>query len=152
MASLLCSLLISRYERDPPKVTTLYGIAVPGGPKQTVRYDDDTGDELEVSLGGTSCESSFHFLLSLHSEIRKLNVFVSTVVSGKKMFDILPAPLKSLAVRTKVQYSPHPYVFMSSAKALSTGLGMVSEGLETKREDLPPWEESKIKILPMVRF
>ncbi|KAI5474597.1 alpha-ketoglutarate dependent xanthine dioxygenase [Pseudohyphozyma bogoriensis] len=114
------------YERDPPKVTTLYGLSVPQGPKQTVRYDDGTGDELEVSLGGTS------------------------FVSGKIMFDQLSAPMKSLAIRTKVQYSPHPYVWMTPAKAFSTGLGIESDGLEVPREDLPPWSEDKIKTYPMV--
>lgn len=48
---------------------------------QTVRYDDGTGDELPVPLGGTA------------------------FVSGKIMFDLLPALLKSLAVRTQVQYA-----------------------------------------------
>ncbi|KAL8286571.1 hypothetical protein RQP46_004588 [Phenoliferia psychrophenolica] len=105
------------YERDPPKVTTLYGLKMPvGGPKQTVRYDDGTGDELEASLGATA------------------------FVSGAKMFELLPAPLKSVAVRTRVQYS----------KSNSTGLGMVSEGLETTRADLPPFEEAKIKTYPML--
>ncbi|KAI5481700.1 alpha-ketoglutarate dependent xanthine dioxygenase [Pseudohyphozyma bogoriensis] len=106
------------YERDPPKVTTLYGLGVPQGKKQTVRYDDGTGDELEVPLGGTA------------------------FVSGKIMFDQLPAHLKSLAIRTKVQYSP--------PKAFSTGLGMHSEGKEMDRDDLPPWSEDKIKIYPML--
>lgn len=46
------------YARDPPKVTTLYGLAMPESIRQTVRYDDGTGDELDVPLGGTSCESS----------------------------------------------------------------------------------------------
>ena len=44
------------YDLNPPKVTTLYALSVPGGPTQTVRYDDGTGDELEVPLGTTACE------------------------------------------------------------------------------------------------
>jgi len=114
------------YERDPPKVTTLYGLKMPTAARQTVRYDDGTGDELEVPMGGTA------------------------FVSGTKMFDILPANLKSLAVRSKVQYAPHPYVWMGTAKALPTGLGMYSAGTEVAAEDLPPYEESKIKTLPML--
>lgn len=38
---------------------------------------------------------------------------------------------------------------MASAKSTSTGLGMVSEGLETSREDLPPWEAQHIKTYPL---
>ncbi|KAG6815182.1 hypothetical protein H0H93_010646, partial [Arthromyces matolae] len=72
------------YDLSPPKVTTLYGLVVPQGPKQICRYDDGTGDELNVPLGTTA------------------------FVSGKTMFDILPAELKSLAVRSRVKYAPHP--------------------------------------------
>lgn len=46
------------------------------------------------------------------------------VVSGKVMFDILPAEYKSLAVRARVKYFPHPYVAIGTAKSRSTGLGM----------------------------
>lgn len=38
---------------------------------------------------------------------------------------------------------------MSQAKSRSDGLGLVSDGLELPTSDLPPIEESKIKILPM---
>jgi hypothetical protein len=113
---------------SPPKVTTLYGITVPDGARQTCKYDDGTGDELDVPLGTTA------------------------FVSGKTMFDILPAELKSLAVRSKVKYSPHPYVWMAPARAMETGLGIESEGLELPLDQLPEWEESKRKILPVVRL
>jgi xanthine dioxygenase len=114
------------YDLAPPRVTTLYGITVPGGPEQTCRYDDGTGDELKVPLGTTA------------------------FVSGKTMFDILPADLKSLAVRSKVRYAPHPYVWMAPSHALPTGLGIESEALELPYSELPAWEESKIETLPIV--
>ncbi|KAI0937392.1 hypothetical protein AcV5_005310 [Taiwanofungus camphoratus] len=114
------------YDLSPPKVTTLYGITVPKGPKQVCRYDDGTGDELEVPLGTTA------------------------FVSGKTMFDLLPPELKSFAVRTKVKYAPHPYVWMAPAHAMPTGLGIESEGLELPWSELPPWEELKLKVLPIL--
>ncbi|KAK0501128.1 taurine catabolism dioxygenase [Armillaria luteobubalina] len=114
------------YDLSPPRVTTLYGINVPTGPQQVCRYDDGTGDELPVPLGTTA------------------------FVSGKTMFDILPQELKSLAVRSKVKYAPHPYVWMAHAHAMSTGLGIESEGLELPLSELPPWEEAKQKILPIL--
>lgn len=114
------------YDYNPPRVTTLYGIKVPIGPRQIVRYDDGTGDELPVPLGTTA------------------------FVSGKTMFDILPREYKSLAVRTKVRYAPHPYVWMAPARAMPTGLGIETEGLELPLNELPPWEESKVKTFPMV--
>lgn len=114
------------YDLNPPRVTTLYGIEVPQGDPQIVRYDDGTGDELPVPLGTTA------------------------FVDGKTVFDILPPELKSVAVRTRVRYAPHPYVWMATARSNSLGLGMETEGLEMKLDELPPWDESKIKVLPMV--
>jgi hypothetical protein len=41
---------------------------------------------------------------------------------------------------------------MSKAHALPTGLGLETEGLELPEEELPEWEESKVKVFPMVSF
>lgn len=73
------------YDLSPPKVTNIYALEIPAGPSQVCRYDDGTGDELEVPLGATA------------------------FVSGRTMFEILPNELKSLAVRSKAKYAP--YVF-----------------------------------------
>jgi len=112
------------YDLSPPKVTALYAVKVPSGPKQICRYDDGTGDELEVPLATTA------------------------FVSGCTMFEILPKDLKSVAVRSKVKYTPHPFAWMTPAKAMSTGLGIESDGLELPIDKLPPWEESKVQVLP----
>jgi hypothetical protein len=114
------------YDLNPPKVTTLYGLKVPKGNLQTCRYDDGTGDELQVPLGTTA------------------------FVSGRTMFEILPKGYKSLAVRAKVKYAPHPYVWMAPAKAMSTGLGIECDGLELPMDELPAWEEEKVKVFPVV--
>lgn len=114
------------YELNPPRVTTLYALKVPRGEEQTCRYDDGTGDELRVPLGTTA------------------------FVSGRTMFEILPPEYQSLAVRTKVKYAPHPYVWMAPARAMPTGLGILTEGRELGYEKLPAWEEGKIKVFPMV--
>lgn len=39
---------------------------------------------------------------------------------------------------------------MTPAKALPTGLGIECDGLELTAEELPEWEESKVKIFPLV--
>ena len=115
------------YDLNPPRVTTLYAILVPRGPQQTCRYDDGSGDELPVPLGTTA------------------------FVSGKTMFDILPRELQSVAVRARVRYAPHPYVWMAPAAAHSTGLAIESESKELQLSELPPWTEDKVKVFPMVR-
>jgi len=114
------------YDLSPPKVTTLYAIRVPKGEQQICRYDDGSGDELPVPLGTT--------------------VFTS----GKTTFNILPPQLKSVAVRSKVEYAPHPYIWMAHVRAMSTGLGIESEGRELTLDELPDWDKSKVKIFPMV--
>jgi xanthine dioxygenase len=106
-------------------VTSLLAVQVPSGRRQTLRYDDESNQTLDVPLGTTA------------------------FVSGYKMFDLLSPSQKQFALTSKIEYAPHPYIWMSSAKSKSDGLGLLSEGLELTSIDLPPIDESKISILPM---
>jgi alpha-ketoglutarate-dependent taurine dioxygenase len=114
------------YALNPPKVTSLLAVNVPAGRRQTVRYDDGTGDELDVPLGTTA------------------------FVSGQRMYNLLSEEDKEFVRTAKVEYAPHPYIWMSPAHSRSDGLGMISEGLELPNSELPPVNEADIKILPMV--
>lgn len=113
------------YDLNPPKVTSLLAVSVPKGRTQTLRYDDGTGDELQVPLGTTA------------------------FVSGYKMYDILSPADQEFARTSRIEYAPHPYVWMSATKSRSDGLGLVSEGLELAESQLPAIDEAKIQILPM---
>lgn len=113
------------YGLAPPVATSLLAVRVPSGRTQVVRYDDGSGEELTVPLGTTAFVSSY------------------------AMFDALSPEDQEFARTTKVEYAPHPYVWMSSAKSRSDGLGLVSEGKEVAEADLPPIEQDKIQILPM---
>ena len=113
------------YGLAPPVVTTLLAVKVPAGRRQICRYDDGTGEELNVPLGTTA------------------------FVSGYTMYDILSEEDKAFARSTKIEYAPHPYVWMSGAKSRSDGLGMISDDLEIPLNELPTIEEEKIQILPM---
>ena len=112
------------YDLSPPRVTTLYGLEVPRGSPQVVRYDDGTGDELPVPLGTTA------------------------FISGAQMFDELDPSHRSLAARMTVCYAPHPYVWMAPSRSNSVGLGMETEGKELPLEQLPSWSQDKVKRLP----
>lgn len=103
----------------------MLAVEVPKGRRQTLRYDDGSGDELDVPLGTTA------------------------FVSGYRMYDLLSETQKEFARSSKVEYAPHPYVWMSPAKSRSDGLGMVSDGLELPLSDLPPTDASKVQVLPM---
>lgn len=115
------------YGLAPPVVTSLLAVKVPAGRRQTCVYDDGTGDELDVPLGATA------------------------FASGETMYDLLSEEDKEFACTTRVEYAPHPYVWMSSARSRPDGLGIESEGRELADADLPqPIEQDKIQILPMV--
>jgi len=68
------------------------------------------------------------------------------------MFDILPRELQSLAVRAKVRYAPHPYIWMAPARSNTTGLGLLTESKELPLSELPEWKEDSVKVFPMVCF
>jgi alpha-ketoglutarate-dependent taurine dioxygenase len=114
------------YELHPPKVTTLLAVKVPEARHQTVVYDDGTDETLDVTLGTTA------------------------FVSGAKAYDLLSPSQRAWVDKTEARYAPHPYVWMRNARALSNGLGLVSEGRELARSQLPAWEPSKITTLPLV--
>lgn len=113
------------YALNPPKVTSLMAVKVPAGRRQTLRYDDGTGEEMDVPLGTTA------------------------FISGQNMYNLLSEEDKEFVRGAKVEYAPHPYIWMSPAKSRSTGLGMESDGLELPLSELPPVDEKDIKILPM---
>jgi alpha-ketoglutarate-dependent taurine dioxygenase len=114
------------YKLQPPKVTTLLALRVPESRPQTVRYDDGSGDELDASLATTA------------------------FVSGYQAFDALSPEQQEWALHTEARYAPHPYVWIKNARALSNGLGIVSEGRELARQDLPPFDEQEVVTLPLV--
>lgn len=114
------------YDLDPPKVTSLLAVSVPKGRRQTLRYDDGTGDELDVPLGTTA------------------------FVSGYKMYDILSDADKEFVRSSRIEYAAHPYIWMSAAKSRSDGLGLFSDDLELPSSELPPIDPSKVQTLPMV--
>ncbi|WFC97286.1 hypothetical protein MBRA1_003952a, partial [Malassezia brasiliensis] len=114
------------YGRNPPKVTTLMAVSVPAGRRQTLLYDDGTGDKLDVPLGTTA------------------------FVSGETMYDLLSDEDKEFVKSSKIEYAPHPYIWMSKCSSLPTGLGLYTEGKELSEDELPPIEQEKIQVLPMV--
>lgn len=113
------------YDLDPPLATSLLAVQVPKGRRQICRYGDETGTELDVPLGTT------------------------TFFSGYRLYELLSEKEKHFVRTSKVEYAPHPYIWMSNAKSRSNGLGIVSEGLELSEEELPPFEDEKVRIYPM---
>ncbi|KXS17240.1 Clavaminate synthase-like protein [Gonapodya prolifera JEL478] len=118
------------YDKFPPRVTTFRTVQPVNNPAkppiQTLSYDDGSGDEIAMPVGATA------------------------YVSGYTAFELLPVELKEWALRTKVLYPPHPYAWAGKCKAESTGCTLVSEGKEVPLDELPPWEEERLTVLPLV--
>ncbi|KAL2817055.1 hypothetical protein BDW59DRAFT_166090 [Aspergillus cavernicola] len=114
------------YDLHPPRVTTLLAVRVPQGRRQTLRYDDGSDETLDVPLGTTA------------------------FVSGERMFSLLSEEDKAFALGSRIEYAPHPYVWMSPSTSLPTGLGLYTESLELPLASLPAIDPTKIQILPMV--
>ena len=114
------------YGLNPPRVTSLMAIQVPKSTPQTLRYDDGSNDKIDnVPRGSTAFISSY------------------------EIYNLLSEEDKEFARTTMVQYAPHPYIWMSTARSRSDGLGLVSEDKELSVDQLPPIDESKICTLPM---
>ncbi|ODQ64920.1 Clavaminate synthase-like protein [Nadsonia fulvescens var. elongata DSM 6958] len=115
------------YGLSPPVCTTLLGIHVPNAAneRQKILYED-SNEEIEIAQGATC------------------------FMSGARAFELLSEEDKKQALGTTVVYAPHPYIYISEAKATWDGISMHSEGKELSFDDLPEWETEKIKRLPLV--
>ncbi|THV00640.1 hypothetical protein K435DRAFT_963928 [Dendrothele bispora CBS 962.96] len=51
-------------------------------------------------------------------------------------------------VCARANYAPRPFVWIKDAKAMSTGLGIATKGLEKNLDD---WDEEKVKTYPFLR-
>lgn len=70
-------------------------------------------------------------------------------VDATKMYEALLEEDKAWVDVSTVQYAGWPYGWMSKCKALSNGLGLISEGLELPLDKLPPIDPDKVQNLPM---
>lgn len=114
------------YDLAPPVVTTLLAVRVPSGRTQTCLYEDSSpSPSLQVPLGTTAFTSSYTTL--------------SLLSPSDKLF----------ALTTRVEYAPHPYIWMSQSRSRADGLGLLSTNSELPLDSLPPIDPSKIQILPM---
>ncbi|KAK6219376.1 hypothetical protein LQW54_002364 [Pestalotiopsis sp. IQ-011] len=113
------------YDLDPPLVTSLLAVQVPGGRRQTLLYDDGTGAQMDVPLGTTA------------------------FFSGYRLYELLSEEEEALVRGGRVEYAAHPYIWMSKAKARSNGLGLFSDGLELPEDQLPAADPAKVRVYPM---
>jgi xanthine dioxygenase len=115
------------YDKEPPRVTALRALTLPRGPLQTLRWDDGSGTEMQVSPGLTA------------------------FYSCEQLYEMLTPEERAFADNSRVAYAPHPYMWISRCKQDSLGMTIPQgQGKELPPHELPPVEESKLKEYPMV--
>jgi alpha-ketoglutarate-dependent taurine dioxygenase len=116
----------SLYNIPPPRVGCLLAVKVPKGPDVTVRWDDGTGTEMKIAPGATA------------------------YVAGSRALELLDEDTKKLVSHSRIEYAPHAFKWMSTAHSTRLGHTLETEGLELPPSKLPPVDESKICVYPMV--
>jgi hypothetical protein len=94
---------------------------LPEGPDVQINWDDGSNLSMEAKPGQTA--------------------FVSTI----QLYELLTYEEKMMVDHSWVEYAPFPYMWIENCKGRTIGLGLETEGLEHKMEEIPEWEPKKIK-------
>lgn len=73
-------------------------------------------------------------------------------VSTQQLYELLSEEEKMMAENSYVEYAPFPYMWIENCKGRPNGLGLETEGLEHKMDEMPEFEESKIKRVSTTSF
>jgi xanthine dioxygenase len=111
------------YEREPPHFTALRAIKLPTGPDLTVNWDDGSGLSMKVKPGQTA--------------------FFSNV----QLYELLSEEEKIVAENSWVEYAPFPYMWIENCKGNSNGLGLVTQGMEHRMDEMPEFKPEFIKTV-----
>lgn len=116
----------SLYNIPPPRVGCLLAVKTPKGPDVTVRWEDGTGTEMKIAPGATA------------------------MVSGAQALALLDEATRETVFNSRIEYAPHAFQWMSTARSTRLGHLLVTEGKEVPLDKLSPWESEKVCIYPMV--
>ncbi|KLU88281.1 hypothetical protein MAPG_07268 [Magnaporthiopsis poae ATCC 64411] len=114
------------YAIPPPRVGCLLAVRTPKGPDVTVRWDDGSGTEMTMAPGATA------------------------MVAGSRALALLDDETRRLLQHSRIEYAPHAFVWMSTARSTRLGHLLETEGREVPLDKLPPWDPAKVCVYPMV--
>ncbi|KAL8366366.1 hypothetical protein RB595_004914 [Gaeumannomyces hyphopodioides] len=114
------------YAIPPPRVGCLLAVRTPKGPDVTVRWDDGSGTEMRMAPGATA------------------------MVAGSRALALLDDDTRRLVLHSRVEYAPHAFLWMSTARSTRLGHLLETESLEVPLDKLPPWDPAKVCVYPMV--
>ncbi|KAL4962755.1 TauD/TfdA dioxygenase family protein [Aspergillus stella-maris] len=114
------------YNIPPPRVGCLLAVQTPKGPDVTVHWGDGTGRTMDIAPGATA------------------------MVAGSRALELLDDETKKIVLNSRIEYAPHAFKWMSTARSSQLGHTLETEGKEVPLNELPEWSEDKICIYPMV--
>ncbi|KAL4790928.1 hypothetical protein BDV19DRAFT_401736 [Aspergillus venezuelensis] len=114
------------YDIPPPRVGCLLAVQTPKGPDVIVHWGDGTGRTMDIAPGATA------------------------MVAGSRALELLDDKMKSIVHNSCIEYAPHAFKWMSTARSSQLGHILETEGKEIPLDELPEWSEDKICIYPMV--
>ncbi|KAK5731957.1 hypothetical protein LTR17_010909 [Elasticomyces elasticus] len=74
----------------------------------------------------------------------------TAMVAGSKALALLDEATREIVSNSKIEYAPHAFKWMSTARSTRLGHLIETEGKEVPLDKLPPWEKEKVCIYPMV--
>ncbi|EFX04661.1 alpha-ketoglutarate dependent xanthine dioxygenase [Grosmannia clavigera kw1407] len=114
------------YKIPPPRVGCLLAVRTPKGPDVTVRWDDGSGREMFMAPGATA------------------------MVAGSRALVLLDAETRAVVLHSRIEYAPHAFVWMSTARSSRLGHLIETEGREMPLDRLPAWDPAHVCVYPMV--
>lgn len=116
----------SLYNIPPPRVGCLLAVRTPKGPDVTVQWDDGSGTEMKIAPGATA------------------------MVSGSRALELLSPEMRDIVYNSRIEYAPHTFEWISTARWTRLGHSIVTEGKEKPLDKLKPWDKEKVCVYPMV--
>lgn len=116
----------SLYNIPPPRVGCLLAVRTPKGPDVTVHWGDGTNRTMKIAPGATA------------------------MVAGSRALELLDPELRQIAMHSRIEYAPHAFQWMSTARSAQLGHILETEGREIPLDKLPAWTREKVCIYPMV--
>lgn len=73
----------------------------------------------------------------------------TAMVAGSRALALLDYETQNIVKNSRIEYAPHAFAWMSTARSTKLGHLLETEGKEMPCDKLPPWEESKLAVYPM---
>ncbi|EEA21191.1 conserved hypothetical protein [Talaromyces marneffei ATCC 18224] len=116
----------SLYNIPPPRVGCLLAVRTPKGPDVTVHWGDGTGQTMKIAPGARA------------------------MVSGSRALELLDPDMRQIVMHSRIEYAPHAFQWMSTARSVQLGHILETEGCEMPLDKLSPWTKDNVCIYPMV--